>query len=318
MGECKGILFDQQVFAGMESTVTQIQDVPVTGARERISAYVELTKPRIALMLVLTSAAGFYVASAGRFEWVLFANAMVGIGLLAFGVATLNQFLERDTDALMERTRRRPLPDGRLHPNEALYCGFSLACFGLAYLALAVNALTAAVAATITLSYLWAYTPMKRMSSLCVPIGAEPGALPPVIGWVAARGELSVDAWVLFAILFLWQIPHTLAIACLYRDDFAKAGIQFLPVIEPDGESTNRQILVHCSALLAVSLLPTLISLAGAVYFVTAFALGIGFLASGVSLVWTPSRSGARRLLLASLLYLPALLLVMALDRVPL
>ncbi len=135
------------------------------------------------------------------------------------------------------------------------------------------------------MSYLWAYTPMKRFSPLCVPVGAVPGALPPVIGWVAARGELSVDAWVIFAIMFLWQIPHTLAIACLYREDFAKAGIQFLPVIEPDGESTNRQIIVHCSALLVVSLLPTLIGLAGAIYFVVAFFLGIGFLASGVSLM---------------------------------
>jgi protoheme IX farnesyltransferase len=178
--------------------------------------------------------------------------------------------------------------------------------------------LSGLVAAAITLSYLLAYTPMKRMSSLCVPVGAVPGALPPVIGWVAARGELSIDAWVLFAIMFLWQVPHTLAIAYLYRDDFAKAGIQFLPVIEPDGESTNRQIIVHCAALLAVSLLPTLIGLAGAVYFFTAFVLGIGFLASGVSLVMTPARAGARRLLFASLIYLPALLLVMALDRVPL
>jgi protoheme IX farnesyltransferase len=167
------------------------------------------------------------------------------------------------------------------------------------------------------LSYLLIYTPMKRASSLCVPVGAIPGALPPVIGWVAARGELSVDAWVLFAIMFLWQIPHTLAIAYLYREDFAKAGIQFLPVIEPDGDSTNRQILIHCAALLVVSLLPTLIGLAGPSYFVVAFLLGTGFLASGVRLVLTPTRTGARRLLFASLIYLPVLLLVMALDRVP-
>ena len=166
--------------------------------------------------------------------------------------------------------------------------------------------------ATLTI-YLLIYTPMKRASSLCVPVGAIPGALPPVIGWVAARGELSVDAWVLFAIMFLWQIPHTLAIAYLYREDFGKAGIQFLPVIEPDGDSTNRQILIHCAALLVVSLLPTLIGLAGPSYFVVAFLLGAGFLAS----VLTPTRTGARRLLFASLIYLPVLLLVMALDRVP-
>ena len=243
---------------------------------------------------------------------------LLGTALAAGGTLTLNQFLERDTDAMMERTCRRPLPDGRLQPNDALWFGIALTCLGLVYLALSVNWLSAFVAAAITLSYLWAYTPMKRFSSLCVPVGAVPGALPPVIGWVAARGELSVDAWVLFAIMFLWQIPHTFAIACLYREDFAKAGIQFLPVIEPDGESTNRQIIVHCLALLVVGLLPTLIGLAGAVYFVVAFLLGIGFLASGVSLVMAPSRTGARRLLFASLIYLPALLLVMALDRVPL
>ncbi len=202
----------------------------------------------------------------------------------------------------MDRTRRRPLPDGRLQPNDALWFGIGLTALGLGYLATAVSVLTAMVAAAITLSYLMAYTPMKRRSSLCVPVGAVPGALPPVIGWVAARGELSVDAWVLFAIMFLWQIPHTLAIACLYREDFAKAGIQFLPVIEPDGESTNRQIIVHCSALLVVSLLPTLIGLAGAIYFIAAFVLGIGFLASGVRLVMAPTRAGARRLLFASLI----------------
>ena len=300
------------------SSRTGIVNLATPSATRRAVDFFELAKPRIVLMVLITALVGYYAGSGVVPDYLRLSHMLFGTALAAGGTLALNQFLERDTDALMERTRRRPLPDGRLHPNEALYCGFSLACFGVAYLALAVNALTAVVAVAITLSYLWAYTPMKRVSSLCVPVGAVPGALPPVIGWVAARGELSVDAWVLFAILFLWQIPHTLAIACLYREDFAKAGIQFLPVIEPDGESTNRQILVHCSALLAVSLLPTLIGLAGAVYFVTAFALGIGFLASGVSLVWTPSRSGARRLLFASLLYLPALLLVMALDRVPL
>jgi len=150
-----------------------------------------------------------------------------------------------------------------------------------------------------------------------VPIGAVPGALPPVIGWVAARGDLSVDAWILFAIMFLWQIPHTLAIAYLYREDFAKAGIQFLPVIDPDGASTNRQVLMHCGALWVVSFLPTLIGIAGALYFVTAFFLGAAFLSSGIKLVLTPSRASARRLLFASLIYLPMLLLVMALDLLP-
>jgi protoheme IX farnesyltransferase len=300
------------------SSSTETVDIATASASRRAVDFYELTKPRIVLMVLITSFVGYYAGSGSVPDYSRLLQMLFGTALAAAGTLTLNQFLERETDALMDRTARRPLPDGRLQPNDALWFGIGLTALGLGYLAMAVSVLTAMVAAAITLSYLMAYTPMKRRSSLCVPVGAVPGALPPVIGWVAARGELSVDAWVLFAIMFLWQIPHTLAIACLYREDFAKAGIQFLPVIEPDGESTNRQIIVHCSALLVVSLLPTLIGLAGAIYFIVAFVLGIGFLASGIRLVMAPTRAGARRLLFASLIYLPALLLVMALDRVPL
>jgi protoheme IX farnesyltransferase len=218
----------------------------------------------------------------------------------------------------MARTRHRPIPDGRVQPREALWFGTLITAAGLVYLALAVNIESAWITALITFSYLLLYTPMKRKSSLCMLVGAIPGSLPPVIGWVAARGYFEVDAWVLFAIMFLWQVPHTLAIARLYREDFAKAGIQFLPVIDPEGAITQRQIISHCAALLAVSLLPTLLGLAGAIYFVVAFVLGIGFLASGISLAMASTLNGARRLLFASLIYLPVLLLVMALDRVPL
>lgn len=280
--------------------------------------FCELTKPRIVLMVLVTACVGYYTGSGRIPDYVQLLQMLIGTALAAGGTLALNQFIERKIDAMMERTNRRPLPDGRVLPQDALWFGIALTLVGLGYLTVTVNWLSALVAASITASYLLAYTPMKRFSSLCVPVGAVPGALPPVIGWVAARGDLSVDAWVLFAIMFLWQIPHTLAIAYLYREDFAKAGIKFLPVIEPDLESTNRQILVHCSALLAVSLLPTLIGLAGAVYFVAAFILGVAFLASGINLVFAPTRAGARRLLFASLIYLPALLLVMALDRVPL
>lgn len=297
---------------------TSTVNIATTSVSRRVADFCELTKPRIVLMILITAFVGYYAGSGNVPDYVQLVEMLLGTALAAGGTLTLNQFLERDTDAMMDRTCRRPLPDGRLQPNDALWFGIALTSSGLVYLALSVNWLSAFVAATITMSYLWAYTPMKRFSSLCVPVGAVPGALPPVIGWVAARGELSVDAWVLFAIMFLWQIPHTLAIACLYREDFAKAGIQFLPVIEPDGESTNRQIIVHCLALLVVGLLPTLIGLAGAIYFVVAFLLGVGFLASGVGLVMAPTRTGARRLLFASLIYLPVLLLVMALDRVPL
>jgi protoheme IX farnesyltransferase len=297
---------------------TRALDVTGIAALRRATDFFELTKPRIVLMVLVTAFVGFYVGSEKVPDYVRLLQMLFGTALAAAGTLALNQFLERDTDAMMERTRRRPLPDGRVQPREALWFGILVTVAGLAYLALAVNIESAWVTAAITLSYLLLYTPIKRKSSLCMLVGAVPGALPPVIGWVAARGDLEVDAWVLFAIMFLWQVPHTLAIARLYREDFARAGIQFLPVIEPEGSSTNRQIISHCAALLAVSLLPTLLGLAGAVYFVVAFVLGVGFLASGVSLAMDSSLGKARRLLFASLIYLPALLLVMALDRVPL
>ena len=301
----------------MSSSTDTVTIAGATTGRKAVDFY-ELTKPRIVLMVLVTALVGYYAGSGRIPDYLQLIQMLIGTALAAGGTLALNQFIERDTDAMMTRTCRRPLPDGRVQPYDALWFGIVLTLLGLGYLAVAVNLLSAVIAAAITASYLLAYTPMKRHSSLCVPVGAVPGALPPVIGWVAASGQLSVDAWVLFAIMFLWQIPHTLAIAFLYKEDFAKAGIQFLPVIEPDGESTNRQILVHCSALLAVSLLPTLIGLAGATYFIVAFLLGVAFLASGVSLIVTPTRASARRLLFASLIYLPALLLVMALDRVPL
>lgn len=300
------------------SLTTQTVPVATVSASRRAVDFFELTKPRIVLMVLITAFVGYYAGSERVPDYLRLVQMLVGTALAAAGTLTLNQYIERNVDAKMERTRRRPLPDGRVQPQDALWFGIGVTLLGIGYLAVAVNFLSATVAAAITTSYLWIYTPMKRSSSLCVPVGAIPGALPPVIGWVAARGELSVDAWVLFAIMFLWQIPHTLAIAYLYQEDFARAGIQFLPVIEPDGESTNRQILIHCAALLVVSLLPTLIGFAGPSYFVIAFVLGAGFLASGIKLVIAPTRAGARWLLFASLIYLPALLLVLALDRVPL
>ncbi|MGB7952283.1 MAG: heme o synthase [Candidatus Binatia bacterium] len=301
----------------MSSSTDTVAFTGVTVLR-RLADLVELTKPRIVLMVLVTAFVGFYVGSEKMPDYLRLLQMLLGTALAAGGTLALNQFLERDTDAMMERTRHRPLPDGRVQPREALWFGTAITIAGLAYLALAVNIESAWVTALVTLSYLFFYTPMKRRSSLCMLVGAVPGALPPVIGWVAARGAFDTDAWVLFAIMFLWQVPHTLAIARLYREDFAKAGIQFLPVIEPEGSSTNRQIISHCTALLAVSLLPTLLGLAGAIYFVVAFVLGAGLLASGIRLAMESTLVGARRLLFASLIYLPVLLLVMALDRVPL
>ncbi len=300
------------------SSSTETVDVPFARVVRRAADFFELAKPRVVLMVLITAFVGFYVGSAALPDYLRLINMLLGTALAAGGTLALNQFMERQGDALMQRTRHRPIPDGRVQPGEAFWFGAVVTLAGLAYLALAVNAISAWVTALITASYLLLYTPMKRKSSLCILAGAVPGALPPVIGWVAARGRLDIDAWVLFAILFLWQVPHTLAIAWLYRDDYARAGIQFLPVIDPDGSSTNRQILSHCAALLAVSLLPTLLGLAGAVYFTVAFVLGVGFLASGVRLAMESSLNGARRLLFASLIYLPVLLLMMALDRVPL
>ena len=301
----------------MNSTTGAVE-VTTAGICRRVADFGELTKPRIVLMVLVTAFVGFYVGSEPVPDYARLLQMLFGTALAAAGTLALNQFLERDTDAMMERTRHRPIPDGRIQPREALWFGTLMTLAGLAYLGLAINRETAWVTAVITASYLFLYTPMKRRSPLCVLIGAVPGALPPVIGWVAARGTFDIEAWVLFAIMFLWQVPHTLAIARLYREDFAKAGIRFLPVIESNSGSTSRQIVTHCSALLAVSLLPTLLGLAGAIYFIAAFILGTGFLTSGIGLAMEATSKGARRLLLASLIYLPVLLLVMALDRVPL
>jgi heme o synthase len=299
---------------------SQIDTTVLSGANavRRLADFFELSKPRVVLMVLITAFVGFYLGSGEVPNYLLLFKMLFGTALTAGGTLALNQYLERETDALMDRTRRRPLPDHRVQPREALWFGVTIALAGLIYLALAVNLLSAMVTAFITLSYLVLYTPMKPRSSLCMLVGAVPGALPPVIGWVAARGSMDIAAWVLFAIMFLWQVPHTLAIARLYCEDYAKAGIQFLPVIEPDGGSTNRQIVSHSAALLAVSLLPTLLGSAGPIYFVVAFVLGSGFLAYGIRLVLQSTRQRARQLLFASLIYLPVLLLVMALDRMPL
>jgi protoheme IX farnesyltransferase len=296
---------------------TQTLDLPTARVIRRVADFCELAKPRVVLMVLITAFVGFYVGSADVPDYSQLLKMLLGTALAAGGTLALNQFIERRSDALMTRTRHRPIPDGRVTPVEAFWFGLAVTIAGLVYLAIAVNVISAGITALITVTYLLFYTPMKRKSPLCLIVGAIPGALPPVIGCVAARGILDVDAWVLFAILFLWQVPHTLAIAWLYRDDYAKAGIQFLPVIEPGSSSTNRQIVSHCAALLAVSLLPTLLGLAGAIYFVVAFVLGVGFLVSGLRLAMESTLIGARRLLYASLIYLPVLLLMMALDRVP-
>jgi len=288
--------------------------VPST-AKSRVGAYLELTKPRITVLITLTSAAGFALGSRGAVNYLLLAHALIGIALLSSGIATLNQFIERDLDGLMRRTAGRPLPSGRLLPFEALWFGVSLTLMAEAYLALFVNVLTALLGLTVIAGYLFVYTPLKTRTSLSTALGAFPGAMPPLMGWAAARGEIDVSAWVLFAILFLWQFPHFLAIAWMYREDYGRAGIRMLPVVEPDGRVTGQQIIAYSLMLVPVSLLPTALGISGKIYLVAAAVLSLLFLASSIRAAISKSNQHARQLLLASVLYLPLLFGVMVLNR---
>jgi len=292
---------------------------------------VALTKPRVLLMVLATTLAGYFAALGGPPDLVRVAHLLMGTLLAAAGTLALNQYVERHVDALMDRTRRRPLPDGRLQPLQALLFATALTSAGIIYLALAVAIAAGALTFGTTLLYLGVYTPLKTRSALCMLVGAVPGALPPVTGWVAARGELDLGAAILFAIAFLWQLPHTLAIAHLYRDDYARAGVRVLPVVYRDdhapagvrvlpvvdarGTMSDRQIVMSTFALLAVSVLPTVIGVSGTGYFATACALGLGLLGVAVAHASAPSAASARRVLLATLLYLPLLLAVLVLDR---
>lgn len=313
----KGIVIELEQAIGSTVVAAESTDeaLPLS-ARERLTAYVELTKPRITFLIVLTSAAGFCLAApAGSFKYLLFIHGMIGIALLSSGIATLNQFMERGLDARMRRTATRPLPTGKLTPMQALLFGVGLTVMAEAYLALLVNSLTALLGLTVIAGYLFLYTPLKTRTSLSTAIGAFPGAMPPLMGWTAATGELSLGAWVLFAILFLWQFPHFLAIAWMYREDYARAGIVMLPVVEPEGRVTAQQIVIYTVMLLPVSLIPTALGISGSIYFVGAIILGLLFLYSSVSCARSKSRQQARRLLLASVVYLPLLFVLMVLNR---
>src|ERR1044072_2122603 len=268
--------------------------------RERVAAYAELTKPRITFLIVLTSAAGFALASVGHIDYVAMLRALVGIGLLSSGIATLNQYAERELDGLMRRTASRPLPTGKLAPWEALAFGSGITILAEAYLLVRVNPLSALLGLTVIAGYLFAYTPLKTRTTLSTLVGAFPGAVPPLIGWPAARGSISLEGWILFAILFLWQFPHFLAIACMYREDYGRSGMLMLAVIEPDGKVTAQQIVVYTLMLLPVSLLPTALGMSGRIYFIGAIVLGLLFLYSSLRAAFSMSRQHARRLLLAS------------------
>ena len=295
---------------------TEVVVAPLERTRRHVVAdLVALTKPRVVLMVLVTTLVGYYVGLTAAPDWARLVHLVIGTFLAASGTLALNQYWERDVDARMERTRTRPLPDGRLAPLEALVFSATVTVVGLLYLAAFVGVAAAAVTTATFVLYIFVYTPLKLRTPLCTIVGAVPGALPPVTGWVAARDDASVGCWVLFGILFLWQLPHTLAIGRLYRDDYARAGIQVLPAIDA-GRSAERQMLTGTLALLGVSLLPTLVGIAGGVYFTGALALGVAFGALAAWQAAAPSPAGARRVLLASLLYLPALLALLAFDKV--
>lgn len=292
------------------------RSVALATPASRFADYAELAKPRITLMVVLTTAAGYYLGADGSFDLLLLLHALLGTAVIASAASALNQVMERDSDARMLRTRGRPLPSGRMETSVAVAFGVGLAVVGAVYLAIAVNLLTSAIGVATLLLYVLVYTPLKRRSSLCTIVGAVPGALPPVMGWTAATGTLSAEAWMLFAILFFWQLPHFLAIAWNYREDYARGGQPMLSVEDPQGGSTARQIVLYCMALVPVSLAPSLVHLTGGLYFYGALALGLAYLAAGVHAARERSHAAALLLLRVSVIYLPALLGLMTFDKV--
>jgi protoheme IX farnesyltransferase len=302
-------------FRIMESLAEIVVAEPGLSAVGKLSAYAELTKPRITSLVVLTAAAGFCMGSNAGIDYLRLLNMATGIALLASGIAALNQYLERDLDRLMRRTQARPLPSGKLLPREAALFGIALSSLAIAFLAVFINPLSALLGVATLAGYLFVYTPLKTKTTLSTVLGAFPGAMPPFIGWAAARGHITVEAWILFAILFLWQFPHFLAIAWMYRDDYARAGIKMLPVVEPEGRVTGQQIISYTLLLIPVSLLPAVTGLAGTVYLAGASALGVGFLFFSARAALVRTTWQARQLLLASVLYLPALFALMVLNR---
>ena len=287
----------------------------IAEGRSRAADFVMLAKPRLNVLVVASTLAGYVMGHGEMSDAVRVIATVGGTGLVAGGASAFNQVMERRTDALMRRTRTRPMADGRLASSEAVVYASGLSLTGLAILALFVNPLSALVALATLVSYAAIYTPLKLRTSFSTVIGAIPGALPPVIGWAAATGTVSRGAWVLFGILFLWQLPHFLAIAWMYREDYARAGFPMLPVIEPDGRSTARQSVLYAAALLPLSLAPTLIGIATPTYFAAALLLTLGFLALTLRFAKTRSVADARRVFFGSIVYLPILWVLMIAGR---
>jgi protoheme IX farnesyltransferase len=277
--------------------------------------YIELTKPRITWLILMSTAVGYFFGHSGAWEIWSVLHTLLGTALIASGTAALNQWYEREADFKMRRTAGRPIPSGRLTAGRALKFGILLSALGFAELSWGVNWLSGFLGLITLLSYLFLYTPLKQRTPLSTLVGAFPGAMPPMIGYAASSGALDTQAWTLFAILFLWQFPHFLAIAWMYREDYERAGILMLPVVQPSGEATARQIVLYSLALIPVSLIPSLLGMSGNIYFVGALALGLWYLYSGIRVARDRTILRARAVLMVSVIYLPLIYGLMLLDR---
>jgi len=282
----------------------------------RANAYVALTKPDVSFLVLITTAAGFYMGSRGPVDWLHMVHTVFGTMLIAAGTAALNHYIERDSDRLMRRTASRPLPSGVLKPRQALVYGIALSIAGALYLYFAAGTLAAGLGVITCLGYLLAYTPLKKRTVWATFVGAFPGAIPPMIGWVAATGRLDLGAWLLFAILFFWQFPHFHAIAWMYREDYARAGILMLPVVDAEGSRTFRQILVTAAALVGISLLPAIAGLTGVFYFFGALGLSVALLQVCVWAASAKTNNRAKWLMHATVAYIPLLLVFMVYDKI--
>ena len=302
----------------MKATSQTLSAAPVANKAEKswVTVFCELIKIRLTGLALLTTIVGFYMGSRQAIDYTLMIHALLATTLVACGASALNQWWEREHDAKMRRTEDRPLPSGRVQAETVLVFGGACSVAGLIYLALAVNLLTALLGAFTLVTYVLVYTPLKRVTWLNTAIGAVPGGLPPLMGWTAVRNDLGSEGWALFAILFFWQIPHFLAIAWLYRDEYAKAGFMMLPAVDPEGRRTASQAVSHTLALLVASLCPVIFRSAGVVYFVGALVLGLAFFGFAVQFSRCLTLQRARKLFLMSIIYLPLLLGLMVLDKV--
>jgi protoheme IX farnesyltransferase len=299
----------------MKATAQTIAQ-PVAAEKSIAAVLSDLVKARLTTLVVITTLVGFYAGSGSSVDLLLMLHAVLGTALVACGAAALNQLLERKLDAKMHRTESRPLPSGRLSPDSVLLIGVGLSALGLVYLAFAVNHLTSFLGAITLGSYLFIYTPLKCKTTLNTVIGAIPGAIPPLMGWTAAHGDISIGGWALFAILFFWQLPHFMAIAWLYREDYARGGFAMLPVVDEGGRRTGSVAISYALGLIPISLCPFLFGISGVIYFMGALLLGLGFLYCAIQFARGMTEQKARQLFFASIIYLPVLLGLLVLDKV--